>query len=79
MTTRQALYNLIDDLPEGELTPAARYLEFLAYRESEDAWNSEDYQAYAASRVRAAEAEIARAETVSLADATKQFTRCFGE
>ena len=77
--TRQTLHRLIDDLPEGELTPAARYLEFLAYRESERAWDNPDYQEYALSKVRTAEEEIAKGETVSLEDAKKHFPRCFGE
>jgi hypothetical protein len=77
--TRQTLYRLIDDLPEGELTPAARYLEFLAYRESEDAWDDPDYQEYVLAKVRKAEEEIARGQTVSLLDAKKHFPQCFGE
>lgn len=76
--TRQTLHRLIEDLPEEELTPAARYLEFLACRDSEDAWNNPSYQEYALSQVRAAEGEIAQGESVSLEDAKKQFPECFG-
>ena len=77
--TRQTLHRLIDDLPEEELTPAARYLEFLAYRDSEDAWENPDYQEYALAKVQRAEEEIARGETVSLEDAKKHFPLCFGD
>lgn len=77
--TRQTLHRLIEDLPEEELTPAARYLEFLASRDSEEAWNETSYQEYATSQVRAAEDEIARGESISLEDAKKQFPQCFGE
>lgn len=77
--TRQALHRLIEDLPEEELTPAARYLEFLACRDSLDAWNDPSYQEYALSQVRAAEDEIAQGKSISLEDAKMQFPKCFGE
>jgi len=77
--TRQTLHRLIEDLPEEELTPAARYLEFLAWRDSEDAWDNLDYQNYVLSKVRESEDEIAKGETLSLEDAKQHFPQCFGK
>lgn len=77
--TRQALHRLIEDLPEEELKPAARYLEFLVQRDSEDAWDNPAYQDYALSQVRAAEEEITRGQSISLEEAKKHFPKCFGQ
>lgn len=77
--TRQTLHRLIEELPEEELTPAARYLEFLACRDSEEVWSDTSYQQYALSRIRTAEDEIARGESIPLEDAKKQFPQCFGK
>lgn len=34
LLNKQELHHLVDQLPESELTPAARYLEFLLSREA---------------------------------------------
>jgi hypothetical protein len=77
--TRQILHRLIEELPEEELTPAVRYLEFLAQRENEGPWSDSTYCDYALAQVRAAEQEILNENTVSLEDAKKLFPQCFGE
>lgn len=77
--TRQILHRLIEELPEDELTPAARFLEFLTQRESGDPWSDHTYREYALAKVRAGEQDIKNGNLVSLEEAKRRFPQCFGE
>ena len=64
--TRETLHNLVDRLPPTEMTPAARFLEFLCGGVDDEPLTAEDWES-----IREGEAAIARGDSTGL-DELKQ-------
>lgn len=71
--TRQELLQLVESLPEGELDAAGRYLEFLAFGQSDSAWESPEYCRYAVEQVTAAEQQVREGRTFSVEELQQRY------
>ena len=75
---RQRLYSLIDDLPEQELTAAARYLEFLTAQSDEQA-NQAEYHEFLRRRVKECDEARARGEFYTTEQVTEMVAQWISE
>jgi|JI10StandDraft_1071094.scaffolds.fasta_scaffold46289_6 hypothetical protein len=75
---RQRLYSLIDDLPEQELTAAARYLEFLA-SQSDEQDNEAKYHEFLRRRVKECDEARARGEVYTTEQVTDMVNQWISE